>query len=104
MAIGGDAPDQASWALALWHGLLLLVVACWGRQLVNRWFGLLAAALVALSPALAALRVDYTLDMAVAATCTLALWQLGAGRPRHRGGATGVRPWAPPWPWVRPCW
>ena len=77
MAIGGQAPDQASWALALWHGLLLLVVACWGRQLQGRSFGLLAAALVAIAPALASLRVDYTLDLPVAAASALALWLLG---------------------------
>ncbi len=77
MAITGQAPDQASWALALWHGLLLLVVACWGRQLQGRRFGLLAAALVAIAPALASLRVDYTLDLPVSAASVLALWLLG---------------------------
>ena len=87
MALAGDAPDQASWALALWHGLLLLVVACWGRDLAGRRFGLLAAALVALLPALAELRVDFTLDLALAATTTLALWLLGRWQaPEPRGG------------------
>ena len=52
IALAGDSPDQASWALALWHALLLLVVACWGRQLLNPGFGLLCATLVALTPAL----------------------------------------------------
>jgi len=33
IAIAGDAPDQAAWALSLWFGLLLLAVALWGRQL-----------------------------------------------------------------------
>ncbi len=52
MAVAGDSPDQASWSLALWHGLLLAVVAAWGRQLAGRRFALLCVALVALSPAL----------------------------------------------------
>ncbi|HYP03360.1 MAG TPA: glycosyltransferase family 39 protein, partial [Cyanobium sp.] len=87
MAIAGDSPDQASWALALWHALLLLVVACWGRQLAGRGFGLLAAALVACTPALAALRVDFTLDIPLAAVSTLALWQLGRWQaPSPAGG------------------
>ena len=77
MALSGDSPDQASWALAVWQGLLLLVVACWGRQLRGPGFGLLCAGLVALIPALAELRVDFTLDLPVAASCALALWLLG---------------------------
>ncbi len=87
MAVAGQIPDQASWALALWHGLLLLAVACWGRQLQGRGFGLLAAALVAIAPALAALRVDYTLDLPVAAVSVLALWRLGRWQaPAPQGG------------------
>ena len=77
MAITGDSPDQASWALAVWQALLLSVVACWGRQLVGPSFGLLAAALSGLTPALAALRVDFTLDLPLTATAMLALWLLG---------------------------
>ena len=77
MAISGDGPAEAAWALAVWHGLLLLAVAAWGRQLVGPGFALLAAALTALAPALAELRVDYTLDLALAACTTLALWLLG---------------------------
>jgi len=87
MALAGDSPDQASWALALWHGLLLLVVACWGRDLLGRRFGLLAAALLTLVPALAEQRLDYTLDLALAATTTLALWRLGRwSAPARLGG------------------
>ncbi|MFO7630108.1 MAG: glycosyltransferase family 39 protein [Prochlorococcaceae cyanobacterium] len=87
MALAGEAPDQASWALALWHGLLLAVVAAWGRQLLSPGFGLLAAALTALAPALAALRVDYTLDLPLTAATTLALWLLGRWQaPAPRGG------------------
>lgn len=86
MAVSGETADQASWSLALWHGLLLLVVACWGRQLGGRGFGLLAATLVALCPALAALRVDYTLDIPLTASTTLALWLLGRWQRRPPSG------------------
>lgn len=87
MAVAGDSPDQASWALALWHGLLLLVVAAWGRQLGGRRFSLLCVALVALAPALMAVRVDYTLDLALTATTCLALWLLGRWQaPSPDGG------------------
>ncbi|MFY8149817.1 MAG: glycosyltransferase family 39 protein [Prochlorococcaceae cyanobacterium] len=77
MALAGDQPDQACWVLALWHGLLLLVVAAWGRQLVSPGFGLLAAALTTLIPGLAELRLSFTLDLALTACTTLALWLLG---------------------------
>ncbi|MEB3332334.1 MAG: glycosyltransferase family 39 protein [Synechococcaceae cyanobacterium] len=90
MALAGQAPDQAAWSLVGWHGLLLLVVAAWGRQLLSPGFGLLAAALLCLTPALAALRVDYTLDLAVTASSTLALWLLGRWqRPGPEGGRWG---------------
>lgn len=90
IALSGDSPDQASWALALWHALLLLVVACWGRQLRGSGFGLLCAALVAVVPALAEPRVDFTLDLPLAATGCLALWQLGRWQaPGPRGGRWG---------------
>jgi 4-amino-4-deoxy-L-arabinose transferase-like glycosyltransferase len=89
MALAGQGPDAASWALALWHGLLLVVVALWGRQLQGNGFGLLAAALLALAPALLELRVDYTLDMPLAASCSLALWLLGRWQaPAPAGGRT----------------
>ena len=87
MAIAGDTPKQASWALALWHGLLLVVLACWARTLGGRRFALLAASLLSLVPALAELRVDYTLDLALAACTTLALALLGRWQAdRLRGG------------------
>ncbi|MEB3266639.1 MAG: glycosyltransferase family 39 protein [Cyanobacteriota bacterium] len=90
IALAGDSPDQASWALALWHGLLLLAVAAWGRDLQGPVLGLLAALLVALMPALAALRVDFTLDLPLTATTTLALWLLGRWQaPAPRGGHWG---------------
>ena len=86
MAISGDTADQASWSLSGWHGLLLLVVACWGRQLGGQGFGLLAASLVALAPALTALRVDYTLDIPLTASTTLALWLLGRWQAQPPAG------------------
>jgi 4-amino-4-deoxy-L-arabinose transferase-like glycosyltransferase len=87
IAIAGDGPDQASWALAVWHALLLVVVAVWGRQLLGRGFGLLCAALLLLVPALAHLRVDFTLDLPLAASAALALWLLGRWQaPDPSGG------------------
>ncbi len=87
MALVGQEPDAASWSLALWHGVLLLVVALWSRELAGGGFALLAAALVSLAPALAELRVDYTLDLPLTATTTLALWLLGRWRaPAPAGG------------------
>ncbi len=90
IAIAGDSPDQASGALAVWQALLLVGVACWGRQLVSPGFGLLAAALTATTPALVALRVDFTLDLPLAATSVLALWLLGRwASPDPHGGRWG---------------
>lgn len=87
MAAAGSAPDQASWALSLWNALLLLVVALWGRQLLSPGFGLLAAALTALAPALVLLRVDFTLDVPLSASTVLALWLLWRWqRPAPHGG------------------
>lgn len=87
MHAAGESADAASWVLSLWHGLLLLVVACWGRQLLSRGFGLLAATLTALTPALLELRTDFTLDLPLTATSTLALWLLGRWqRPGDGGG------------------
>ena len=77
LAIAGDHPDQAAWALSLWFGLLLLVVALWGRELMGAGLGLGAALLCCLMPLLAELRVDYVLEIPVCASCTWALWLLG---------------------------
>ena len=77
IAIAGDAPDQAAWALSLWFGLLLLAVALWGRQLGGEALGLMAALLCCLMPLLAELRVDFVLEIPVCASCTWALWLLG---------------------------
>ena len=90
MAIAGDSPDQASWALALWQALLMGVVALWGRGLLGRGFGLLCAALLLLAPGLIHPRVDYTLDLPLTATTTLALWLLGRWQGNgERGGRWG---------------
>ncbi len=76
MAITGELPDQAAWVLALWHGLLLLVLFLWGKALHSPALGLLAALLAALTPALALLRVEFFLDLPLTATTTMALWLL----------------------------
>jgi 4-amino-4-deoxy-L-arabinose transferase-like glycosyltransferase len=86
MHLAGDSADGASWVLSLWHGLLLLVVACWGRQLVSAGFGLLAAATVALAPALLELRTDFTLDLPLTASSLLALWLLGRWQQHDASG------------------
>ncbi len=90
LAIAGDLPDQASWALAVWQALLMVVVAAWGRELLGRGFGLLCATLLVLVPALAHLRVDFTLDLPLAASSCLALWLLGRWQaPPPAGGGWG---------------
>lgn len=76
IAVAGDGPDQASWVLSLWHGVLLITVACWGRQLKGPSLGLLAALVVAIAPAMAEHRVEFSLDLPLAASTTLALWLL----------------------------
>ncbi len=85
MALSGQAPDQASAALAVWQALLLVSVACWGRELQGPGFALLAAALTTMAPGLIAVRLDYTLDLPLTATAVLALWLLG----RWQGAAGG---------------
>jgi len=86
MAIAGSSFDQASWVLSLWHGLLLVVVACWGRELAGGGPGLLAAGLLALAPAMADHRVSFTLDLPLTACTTTALWLLGRWQRRDQGG------------------
>ena len=63
MAVSGDAPADAAWSLSLWHGLLLLAVAGWGRRLQGDGLALLACGLTAIAPALLDLRTDYVLEM-----------------------------------------
>ena len=89
MAVAGESVDGASWSLSLWHGLLLLVIALWGRQLLCPSFGLLASALAALAPALSSLRVDFTLDLPLTASSSLALWLLWRWQRREHGGSWG---------------
>ena len=62
MALSGDDPAAAAWSLSLWHGLLLLAVAGWGRRLLGDGLALLACG----SPpctGLLDLRTDYVLEM-----------------------------------------
>ena len=87
LAASGDAPDQARLVLLVWLAALLLVIACWGRQLIGPRFGLLAAALVALSPGIWQVTIRYSLDLPLAASTALALWLLGRW---HRSAAPGA--------------
>ena len=93
LALAGDHPDQASWALALWFGLLLLGVALWGRQLGGAALGLLAALACVLAPGLAELRVDFVLEIPLCAGCVWALWLLGRWQ-RPEGGRWLQALWA----------
>ena len=86
MAVSGDAPQQAAWSLSLWHGLLLMAVAGWGRRLYGAGFAWLACGLMAIVPALLELRTDYVLEMPLAAVCTLALWRLDVWCDPSDGG------------------
>ena len=87
IALTGEGPDQASWALALWHGLLLLSLDGWARQLHSPRLALLALPLAAVAPGLVVLRVNFTLDLALTAVTTAALWQLWCWqRPTPHGG------------------
>ena len=87
MAVAGEGPDQAGWALALWHGLLLLVLDRWARQLHSPGLAWLVLPLAAVAPGLVSLRVNYTLDLALTAVTTAALWRLWCWqRPRPHGG------------------
>ena len=89
MAISGDAPEQAAWSLSLWHGLLLVVMAGWGRRLQGDGLGLIACLLTALTPVFMELRTDYVLEMALMASCSLAIWRLGVWCDPKSGGRWG---------------
>ena len=86
MAFSGDDPAQAAWSLSLWHGLLLLAVAGWGRRLQGEGLALLACLLTALAPALLDLRTDYVLEMPLTAAVTWALWRLDVWLDPQHGG------------------
>nr|WP_115095398.1 glycosyltransferase family 39 protein [Synechococcus sp. UW106] len=89
MALSGDAPEQAAWSLSLWHGLLLVVMAGWGRRLQGEGLALIACLLAALTPAFLDLRTDYVLEMALVASCSLAIWRLGVWCDPQTGGRWG---------------
>ena len=87
MAVAGELPNQASWALATWHGLLLLALDGWARQLHSPGLAWLVLPLAAVAPGLVSLRVQFTLDLALTAVTTAALWQLWRWqRPAPHGG------------------
>jgi len=90
MAVVGQSPDDAGWILSLWHGVLLLTVANWGRCIGGRRLGLLAALFLAMAPGLAEHRVEFTLDLPLTGATTLALFMLYRWqRPGPRGGQWG---------------
>ena len=89
MALSGDAPEQAAWSLSLWHGLFLVAIAGWGRRLQGDGLALTACLLAALTPAFLELRTDYVLEMALVATCSLAIWRLGVWGDPKSGGHWG---------------
>ena len=87
MAVVGQSPDQAAWILSLWHGVLLVTVASWGRCIGDRRLGLLAALILAIAPGLAEHRVEFTLDLPLTGATTLALFTLYCWqRPGPEGG------------------
>ncbi|MCY4359322.1 MAG: glycosyltransferase family 39 protein, partial [Cyanobacteria bacterium MAG APA_bin_95] len=104
MAVAGESPDQASWALALWHGVLLLVLDGWARQLHSPPLALVALLLAAIVPGLVFLRVNFTLDLPLTAVTTAALgWLWRWQRPYPHGGL-GFRPCLLHFAWQRRCW
>ena len=87
MVVVGQSPDQAAWILSLWHGVLLVTVASWGRCIGDRRLGLLAALILAIAPGLAEHRVEFTLDLPLTGATTLALFTLYCWqRPGPEGG------------------
>ena len=86
MALSGDAPEQAAWSLSLWHGLFLVAIAGWGRRLQGDGLALTACLWAALTPAFLELRTDYVLEMALVASCSLAIWRLGVWCDPKSGG------------------
>jgi len=87
MAVVGQSPDEAAWILSLWHGVLLVTVASWGRCIGDRRLGLLAALILAIAPGLAEHRVEFTLDLPLTGATTLALFTLYCWqRPGPEGG------------------
>ena len=88
MALSGDAPEQAAWSLSLWHGLLLVVMAGWGRRLQGMaWLDRLLSGGV--DAGTLDLRTDYVLEMALVASCSLAIWRLGVWCDPQNGGRWG---------------
>lgn len=86
LRFSGDSPDQARIALLAWLAVLLIVVACWARQLGGPRFGLLAAGLMALSPGLWQVNLRFSLDLPLAAATALSLWLLGNWHQRSDPG------------------
>ena len=86
IALAGDSPAQAAWSLSLWNGLLLFSIAKWGVSLNSKYFAILSTCFVAISPALAQLRVDYVLEMPLTACISLSIWMTGVWLDPIKGG------------------
>jgi 4-amino-4-deoxy-L-arabinose transferase-like glycosyltransferase len=80
----GTSPDQLLWTQAIFGGLLLIGVYGLGQRLFSRWsttdrrssVGLWSAGFCMLLPALLALRLRFSLDLALVAMVTVSLWRL----------------------------
>ena len=80
MSFSGEDSDSALRLMSLWHGLLLITIAYWGKDLGGRLLGIISAAIISMAPAIIALRLNFTLDLPLSATSILALWLLSHWR------------------------
>ncbi len=72
----GTSPDQRLWTQVIFGSLLLIGVDRLGQRLFNRSVGLWSAGFCLLLPALVALRLRFSLDLALVAMVTVSLWRL----------------------------
>tara|TARA_B100000965_G_scaffold199380_1_gene166453 strand:+ start:1103 stop:3181 length:2079 start_codon:yes stop_codon:yes gene_type:complete len=86
MSFSGEDSDSALRVMSLWHGLLLITIAYWGKDLGGRLLGLISASIISIAPAIIALRLNFTLDLPLAATTILSLWLLGHWRLKRVDG------------------
>ena len=86
MSFSGEDSDSALRVMSLWHGLLLITIAFWGKDLGGRLLGLISAAIISISPAILALRLNFTLDLPLSAASVLSLWLLGNWRLKQVDG------------------
>ncbi len=86
MSFSGEDPDSALRVMSLWHGLLLITIAYWGKDLGGRLLGIISAAIISIAPAIIYLRLNFTLDLPLSATCILSLWLLSKWRLSSENG------------------